>query len=163
MSEKVMPLELWRQIVPYADRATLRSLRLTSITCRTAAEPFLFSTICLHMHRQSIDNLVSIAKHPRLSDYVTTIAYNDAVVLDEPLLEADILVPVDLSAFHLAIRCLRHRIKRLEIIASRYTSDTTPALFHPDTGISVGNFIRSVRAHIALDLDIQLFSQAWDG
>src|SRR4051812_39005628 len=98
--QKVMPLELWHQIVPYADRVTLRSLRLTSITCRTAAEPCLFSTICLHMHRKSFDNLVSIAAHSRLSDYVTTIAYNDAVVPDGPMPEADILEPVEILAFN---------------------------------------------------------------
>jgi hypothetical protein len=115
------------------------------------------------MHRKSIDNFVSRAAHSRLSGYVTTIAYNDAVVPDGALLEGDVLGPVDLSAFNLAIKQLRHRIQKLEIIASRPTSDKTPALFHSDIVLSVSNLINTIRTNTALSLDVQLYIQEWDG
>ncbi|KAM3080862.1 hypothetical protein ACMFMF_002779 [Clarireedia jacksonii] len=103
------------------------------------------------------------AAHSQLSDYVTTLTYNDAVMLDGPLPDEDVLEPVELLAFNLAIKRLRHRIKTLEIIMSRPASARTHALFHSDVVLSLSTFINNIRAHTALVLDIQLYIQAWKG
>ena len=71
-----LPLELLQQVLQYLPRSDLPSVRLSTRTLVAAAEPFLFHTIPLWIERQSLEALIGISEHPRLSQCVKEIVFS---------------------------------------------------------------------------------------
>ena len=71
-----LPLELLQQVLQYLPRSDLPSVRLSTRILGAAAEPFLFHTIPLWIERQSLEALIGISEHPRLSQCVKEIVFS---------------------------------------------------------------------------------------
>ena len=71
-----LPLELLQQVLQYLPRSDLPSVRLSTRTLVAAAEPFLYHTIPLWIERQSLEALIGISEHPRLSQCVKEIVFS---------------------------------------------------------------------------------------
>ena len=71
-----LPPELLRQVLQYLPRSDLPGVRLSTRTLVAAAEPFLFHTIPLWIERQSLEALIGISEHPRLSQCVKEIVFS---------------------------------------------------------------------------------------
>ena len=76
-----IPPELFREIVRYDDRETLRSLRLTSIWLLSLATPPLFENIYLGQSLESVEKALSLISHPtsRVKEHVKTLHHEDGI------------------------------------------------------------------------------------
>lgn len=79
-----LPPELLAKVIQELPRCDLPSLRLINRTFAAAAEPFVFHTIPLWIESKSLETLTSISEHPRLSQYVKTIAFSPFRYLQAP-------------------------------------------------------------------------------
>lgn len=79
-----LPVELKKTICGFvADRHDLGNLGRTSSQFASAGEEFLLNEVTLEHTQMSRDKLLDLAKHQKLSKYVTTLTINPAYAIEE--------------------------------------------------------------------------------